>query len=122
MALINNTRTAPTPFNKQQVIEDIINLIEEHHPAYYIENMSNYHAAWDLLIIRTIIREVKITIGNAVSPHTRTEQQAFQQVYAISVIDPQEYISPTQFAVTESWTTRHMIVKNAQEVLKGLNN
>ncbi len=110
-----------TPFDKQRIINELVTNIHEKFPDYYLLINPDSNKGYDLLIIASVTKEVKITI-NSLNPHSRHEEQRLQHVIAISVVDPNEEINEHIATLTESWTTMHLIVSDAETIIRKLTS
>jgi len=82
MAIFKCSTTTEKPFNRKEIISEIKERVYEKYPNYHIiDNIEG--EPWDLLIIRSITREVKQIIG--AFNHEKVSQERFQQIYAIEV-------------------------------------
>ena len=118
MALFNRPKQDLVPFDKEATIDDIIDAVENKYPDYCIIAKINPENPWDLLIIRSVMRETKYTVGNF--GHERVKQERLQQVFAISVIEPAIDVDKKHIATTESWTTLHQVVSTVDAVMRRL--
>ncbi len=119
MALFNRIKKTVVVFDKAKVIQDIVDAVKDTHPTYHMLEDLEGEDGWNILIIRNVTRDVKITLG-LVNVHERQENQVLQQVFAVSVLDPELEFDKSLAEATEKWTTMHLVVSDTDAVLRRL--
>lgn len=118
MALFNRPKQDVHPFNKEEIIDEIIDAVEGKYPDYCIIARVNSETPWDLLIIRSVMRETKYTVGNF--GHERVKQERLQQVFAFTVEAPDIPLDEEKLETTASWTTDNRVVATVSAVMRRL--
>ena len=121
MAIFPSTGTADKPFNREDVIQEIRNEVREKFPDYLVL-YDDAGAQWDLLIIRTVSREVKEIIGSFHHEHVSIQQ--FQQVYAVFLSTKHDLYAESVHIISDAnlrkWFTQCVFTDNARAVLRML--
>lgn len=79
------------PFDYAKVRGNIITWAQDN--GFLVLNAAGLRVDTDLLLVRSVTREVKITI-NSLNPYSRHEEQTFQQVFWVCIGAPEEIIEP----------------------------
>ena len=119
MALFNRVKKTVIEFDKANVIQDIVDAVKDIYPDCHLMEDLEGEDGWNILIIRNVTREVKFTLG-VVNVHERQEKQELQQVFAISVAEPEMEFDRALAEATQMWTTMHLVVSEAAQVLRRL--
>jgi hypothetical protein len=109
MGIFNKRKEPIKPIDKAAIILEIVDIC----PAEW-QIIEGKDACYDLLIIRTVTKEVNITI-NAMNPHTKTENMDLQQVFAVTVANTG---NEEDYAETRGWTTGHFITSKPEKLLR----
>lgn len=112
MAIFNKSKDTIQPVDKGIIINDIIHDC----PAEW-QIIEGNDVSYDLLIIRTVSKEVKITI-NALNPHTRHEDMDLQQVFAVTIANKASMGNEEDFVDTRGWTTAHIVTSSVDKLLR----
>lgn len=119
MALFNRQKSTTPPFDKEEVLNEIIDAIESKYPDYAIIAKDDAENPWDILVIRTVPRETKYTLG--AFGHERVKQERLQQVFPITVTAfPTQIDTESLLEVTGAWVTTHLVVNNVEAVMRRL--
>lgn len=108
-----------TVFNRLELINRIKNSVQEKYPNYHIIDNSEGEA-WDLLIIRSVTKEIREVIG--MNNHEKIENKTFQQIFAVLVSNDKELDKPLIESISkvENWVTQHMVTNRLETVMRRL--
>jgi hypothetical protein len=118
MALFNKPITVVTKaFVKDEVLADIKSLLDTQFASYkYLEFTDK---PWDLLIIRSVPRTVVLKMGK-LGLHESTKELIVQEIFAVSVLSPDDTITEELEKSALGWTKTHLIVSDAATVKRKL--
>lgn len=105
-------------FDKKQTIQDIMHKGQCAFPQWKFQHFQNGNPA-DILIIVPIVRTVHMKVKSMMA-FEREEEQKFQNIIVIDVIDYQEHLSPDHIAFWEKHCFRHYGVSDTISGLQRL--
>lgn len=122
MALFRKKETETSPaiaFNFDVAISEIKNWAEKQ--GYLALDSFMLRPNTDLIFIRSVKREVKITI-NSLNPYSRHEEQEFQQVFWICIAGPDEIVNVITDELSVNNQTAFIIVSSLDQLKRRLED
>jgi len=95
------------PFHKENVINEIVDMVQSKFPTYRVLKLPD--AIFDLLIIRSSSYQVKKAIGQ----YEGLNEMILQQVFGISVTQEKD-----QEKIKDNGLTEHIITDNMRDVIR----
>src|SRR6266496_6849465 len=124
MAFLSNAESAGAGESfksKDEIIKDILDFCAQRNLFHWIYCPSEGKCDFDIMLIRTLNREVQITKGSITSPFTKLEQQKIQEVYVVSVLDKEALLEPKKEDVKPpiqlGWPKNHLLVKSLKDFI-----
>jgi hypothetical protein len=121
MVLIKKPQEIYRNFNKEEIIQNIIETIQNKYPDYHLIKRFPIKdiepEVWDLLIIRTNEYTVKEIIGKM--NHESIKERKFQQVFAVRV-EHSEVEYSADLSELKKWVTQFILTDNVRSVLRAL--
>jgi len=130
---INSNSIETTPFNKEDILSDIRNMLSTEFPYFHIipfqqastdipnNLLSTIAHPYDILLLRSVNINRVHRIKSA-NPFEKEIEDTLQLVYAVSVIHPLTPLTESFKKITEGWTKKHFVVSDAQTLKGRLKN
>lgn len=120
MAFLSNAESAGAGESfksKDEIIKDILDFCSPRNLFHWIYCPSEGKCDFDIMLIRTLTREVQITKGSITSPFTKLDQQKIQEVYLVSVLE-HEKKEDGKPPIQLGWPKNHLLVKSLKDFIQ----
>lgn len=120
MALFSRDKTKPVIFNKDKIIEDILEMIKKDYPEWRIIKVDEPNI--DILLTKKVAIKEKIEINTQFSNHSRVKDASYSVIISFLIMKGDTQLNMDVINEISSWSTKYILtdsVMKVSSILKG---